>query len=648
MASRAEGYGAFDRPPPAAGYDNAPSLDIGEMSRAVFSRLWLLLPCLALTLGLAIAYALLAPTTYTASMSLLIDPRERVPAGVDAAPIPQNPDAALVESQMRLMTSLPVLLKVVDEQRLASAPPGPIGAIFEAVRGITGGAAPGDEARRQQAAERLEKAIAIKRNERNYVIDVEAKGRTREQAIAIAQSLADAYLAAKIRLVDDVSDREREAIDRKLKDLRGRVDAAERAAQDYRDKNELVVSDGRTSPEQRLKDANTALVAAQGKRADVEARYAQVRAALAAGFDARSVNEDLRSNVIDKLRADYAALARDEAYAQSVLGPRHPSYLTIQKQMESTRGQIRAEQQRIATATERELKSARDAEREATKLVTSLEVATNKAGDKRVELNDLDRAAVALRASYEKALAARETVRRDPIAAPVAMLISPPSAPLSPSSPRTLPALLIAFLAGVNLWIICALVAEYRQRRREGAAPARIRDEARPVSLGAAAAQTSSRASARVEHEIPSFPCCAARPRGPGSQPSRRRCGRPAPIAPASTRSTTACWMRSMDRAARLSWRWAAPPPAAAHRPSRCRWPMPPAIAERACSSSTATNARRRSPNSHRISKPSARVMATAFAFFAGIAAARSCCSRWTTSRDPGRPQRPTARSIWC
>ncbi|HMN70622.1 MAG TPA: GumC family protein [Rhodoblastus sp.] len=506
MASRAEGYGAFDRPPPAAGDVGAPSLDIGEMSRAVFSRLRLLLPCLALTLGLAVAYALLAPTTYTATMSLLIDPRERVPAGVDAPPMPQNPDAALVESQMRLMTSLPVLLKVVDEQGLASEPPGVLGAILEAVRGKTGGAAAGVDMQRQLAAERLEKAIAMKRSERNYVIDIEVKGRTRQQAIAIAQSLADAYLAAKNRLVDDVSDREREAIDRKLKELRARLEAAERAAQEYREKNELVVSDGRTSPEQRLKDANTALVAAQGKRADVEARYAQIKAALAAGVDAQSVNENLRSTVIDKLRSDYASLARDEAYAQSVLGPRHPSFLTIQKQMESTRAQIRAEQQRIALATERELKSARETERAAAKLVSSLEVSTNKVGDKRVELNDLDRAAVALRASYEKALAARETVRRDPISAPLAMLISPPSAPMSPSSPKTLPALLIAFVAGVNLWIVCALVAEYRQRRRGGAAPARIRDATRPVSLGAAAAREKLWAQARAEHEIPEMP----------------------------------------------------------------------------------------------------------------------------------------------
>lgn len=527
MASRAEGYGAFDRPPTSSAvYEGAPSLDLGEMTRAVFSRLRLLIPCMAITLGIALGYALLAPTTYTATMSMLIDPRERVPAGVDAPPMPQNPDPALVESQMRLMTSQPVLLKVVDEQRLADQPPGVIGTILEALRGAAAG---GVDLRRQSAAEALEKAISMKRSERNYVIDIEVKGRTRQQAIAIAQSLADAYLAAKNRLTDDISDRERAGIDRKLVDLRGRVEAAERKAQDYREKNELVVSEGRSSPEQRLKDANTALVVAQGKRADVEARYTQVKAALSAGVDTQTVNEDLRSTVIDKLRSDYAALARDEAYAQSVLGPRHPSYLTIQKQLQSTRAQIRAEQQRIALAVERELKSARETERAAAKLVDNLETRTNQVGDKRVELNDLDRAAAALRASYEKALGARETVRRDPISAPLAMLISPPSAPMSPSSPKTIPAFLIALVGGVNLWIITALVAEYRQRR--GARPVAdrpLRGDARPVSAGAAAAREKLWTPGRAEHEIPEMP----RPRGlsaragPGSiAPAMRAAG---------------------------------------------------------------------------------------------------------------------------
>ncbi|MCC0001508.1 MAG: GumC family protein [Methylobacteriaceae bacterium] len=556
-------------------------MDIGEMSRAVFSRLRLLVPCLALTLGLAFAYALIAPKSYTATMSLLLDPRERVPAGVDAAPMPQNPDPALVESQMRLMTSQIVLLKVVDEQRLADEPPGLIGSLFEVVRSITGAAAPTAEVRRLAAAEKLAKSVSMKRSERNYVIDVEVKGRTRQKALALAQALADAYLAAKARLTDDVSDRERAAIDRKLNDLRVRVEVAERKAQNYRDKHELVVSEGRSSPEQRLKDANSALVVAHGKRADLEARYAQIKAALAAGLDAQTVNEDLRSPVIEKLRSDYAALARDEAYAQSVLGPRHPSYLTIQKQMESTRAQIRAEQHRIAQATERELKTAREAERTATKLVSTLEISTNKVGDKRVELNDLDRAASALRASYEKALAARETVRRDPISAPLAMLISPPSAPMSPSSPKTLAAFLIAFVAGVNLWIAAALVAEYRHRR--GASAARQRGHGKLYVRHPSARRRRARSSGRRHHvaTMTSPIAAAARrpPRGQGRVPSRPRCAQPDRIASKSTRCSTACSMRSPHRAERRSCWSRALHPAAAPRPSRCRSRMPPAIA---------------------------------------------------------------------
>ncbi|MFV0282117.1 MAG: GumC family protein [Rhodoblastus sp.] len=518
-------------------------MDLGEMSRAVFSRLRYLLPCLILTFTLATIYAILAPTTYTATMSILIDPRERVPAGVDAAPVPQNPDAALVESQMRLMISLPVLLKVVDQQHLADAPPGLLSSLSAILRPLTGRAAPTADTRRFAAAEGLEKSIAIKRSERNYVIDVEVKGATREKAIAAAQSLADAYLAAKANLTDDVFNRERSAIDRKLDDLRVRMEAADRKAQDYRDKNELVVSDGRTSPETRLKDANAALVAAQGRRADVEARYAQVRAALAAGVDAQSVNEDLRSTVIDKLRSDYAALARDEAYAQSVLGPRHPSYLTIQTQMASMRAQIRAEQNRVAQATEREVKSARDAEKAAAKLVGSLEISSNKFGDKRVELTDLDRAAAALRAAYEKALAAREAVRRDSISAPLAMLISPPSAPMAPSSPKVLPAFIIAFAGAINLWIVAALVAEYRLRNRTvaGSPGAPVRSPAGPrgrttdapasrrwrraASLGAAAAERYEPAAPRAEHAIPGLPRARGLPAraGPGAVASAMR-----------------------------------------------------------------------------------------------------------------------------
>ena len=494
-------------------------MDIGDFYRIAASRLRLLLPCMALTLGLALAYSLLTPRTYTATMSFLVDPRERVPVSVDAPPMPQNPDPALVESQLRLLTSRPVLGKVVDAQRLADGgETGLFGEVAAALKSMFGGPSPdaARDTRREAAIDRLERAIAVKRSEKSYVVDVDVKGPTREKSVALAQALADAFFAAQTQLSDDVVDKERAWLERKTRELRARVERAEQEAQEYRDKNTLVVSDGRSSPEQRLKDANTALVTAQGKRADAEARYAQIKAAGSAGLAASQ--SDLHSPVIEKLRSDYAALARDEAYAQTVLGVRHPSYLTIRTQLESVKAQIRAEQQRIALATEREVKAARAAEQSAAALVASLEGATNRVGDKRVELNDLDHAAAALRATYEKALASLENVRRSAVSSPLAVLIDPPVAPAAPSSPKTLPALLIAIGAGLNLWIVAALIAEYRKRQARGGDHGPELGEGfyapvRSASLGAAAVNARShRASSNpVVFETPDLRRAGAR-----------------------------------------------------------------------------------------------------------------------------------------
>ena len=56
-----------------------------------------------------------------------------------------------------------------------------------------------------------------------------------------------------------------------------------------------------------------------------------------------------------------------------MLGPRHPSYLTTRMQLSATQAQINAETKRIGASTERELKAAEKAEKDAAKLVATLE-----------------------------------------------------------------------------------------------------------------------------------------------------------------------------------------------------------------------------------------------------------------------------------
>ena len=78
--------------------------------------------------AIALIYVIVAPTRYTASLSLLVDPRDRVPVGVEAQAMPQNPDPALVESQMRVLTSKAVLRQVVESEDLARRSRFPAGA----------------------------------------------------------------------------------------------------------------------------------------------------------------------------------------------------------------------------------------------------------------------------------------------------------------------------------------------------------------------------------------------------------------------------------------------------------------------------------------------------------------------------------------
>jgi polysaccharide biosynthesis transport protein len=441
-------------------------MDIGEFHRIVMSRLRLLPLCLALTVAVAVAYIVVTPSRYTATMSILIDPRERVPVGVEAQAMPQNPDAALVESQMRVMTSRAVLRSMVESEHLADDPdfrPGLIGqTIARAMSLITH--KPITAPRLDDLAEALGKEISVKRSERSYVVDVEVKAKSPEKAEKFARALANAFFEAQTKGANDIVEKQTLWLDSRVKDLKARVEAAERRAQDYRDANAIALSDGRLSTEQQLKDANTALVAARGKRAEVEARYDALKSAMARGASAESVNDVIRSPVIEKLRADYSALSRDEAYARSTLGPKHPSYQTTKAQLASVQAQIESELKRIRLATERELTAARRAETAADRLVVNLEAATNKRGGARNELVEIEREATTLRANYEKALSQRENVRKDVVISPLGTLVDPPVAGVARTSPKTTAALLIAGAAGVNLWIVAALLLEYRGR----------------------------------------------------------------------------------------------------------------------------------------------------------------------------------------
>lgn len=461
-------------------------MTLRDVATALRSRLKLLALCLAGGAALAGVHIVTTPFLYRADMALLLDPRERVPVGMDAQAMPQNPDPALVESHMRLLTSRSVLRDVVENEQLLKDPdfawsPG----MLSRLRGMV--VKPQDAVDR--AADALGRAIAIKRSDKSYMVDIGLVSTSPEKAERLARALFHAYTQSQRKLHDNVANQQTAWLDQRVRDLHARLMQAEHKAREFRQAGAFLMTDGKVIPESQLRDANAGLAAARARRADLESRFDQIQAAIRSGR-ADALGEALRSTVIDKLRADHAALAREEASARNILGPRHPAYLATESQMRAVDQQIAAELRRIAGAAERELKAARKAEESADKLVASLQNQTNDLGGRRSELEQFEREVATLRAAYEKAMSNRENVRRDIVAAPVGYLADAPSAARSPTQPRITPTIIIALGASFNLWAAICIFQLARSRGRTAPTPAATQAAPATTSLRVPAQQT--------------------------------------------------------------------------------------------------------------------------------------------------------------
>ncbi len=484
---------------------------------------------------------LTTPARYAATMALLIDIRERPPIGANSQPIAQNPDPALIEGQKRLLVSNEVLRRTVEHEQLQLDPE--FGAsktpsFADKLKALVGLKPPGPAAVTIDAiVEALKSAITVKHSEKSYVLDIEVLGSSPEKAERLARALAAAYFETQSKLADDIVEKETTFVDNKLKDLHARLIDAELKAEDYRKTHALHVADGHILPEDQLKSANMALIEAHRKRADQEAKYAQLQAAVRNGGSIEQLSEAINSPTIEKFRADYAALAKDAAYAQATLGPRHPSYVIVKAQMETLRRQIAAELRRVAGSVASDLKASRSSERSAENVVADLKGQIDHQGDDRLSLAELNRQASALREQYEKTLAARENLRRDAVSSPNGVLINQPQALKGKVSPKAIPALLLALAGGLNLFVGWALVLEFLERRRleaeapEAAPPPKTTDRARSLAreaLGAWGLAGARRSDSGAVADLPDFdlPLATARPKTgqkTGADPYLRR-----------------------------------------------------------------------------------------------------------------------------
>jgi exopolysaccharide transport family protein len=459
---------------PAAESWQYPTVDLREMGRILRRRYKMVALPAATLLTLALTYLAFATTLYTATSTVLVDPRRANVVETNQSVLSNfGTDDATIESQTLLIQSVAILVRVVGKLKLTEdaefkPKPGlldPIRRLFSSSSGPSDGASPEDAAR-ARSVEILQKRMKVTRQGTTFLVDIAVNSESPQKAATIANAVADAYFDEQVRAKYDATRIAANWLGGQIEDLKSRVVASEKAVEDYRSANNLMVSQGVTLNDQQLTDLNGKLIAARAQTAEARAKYEQVQDIAKSGGDPGGINAAISSEMITKLRTQYADIAKNEADLSSKYGAQHPLVANIRAQRRGTQKLINEEIRRILESTKHDYDVARSRETSLQQSLDQLQGVSTSSGQAQVRLRELQREAEANRTQYESYLArSKETTAQESLEMPDSRIVTKASIPIRPSSPKTMLILGLALMLGLGAGSVLAFLTDYLDGR---------------------------------------------------------------------------------------------------------------------------------------------------------------------------------------
>ena len=346
------------------------------------SILWLLL---AAIVGPAAALGMktLIPPTYKSTVQLLIDPRgfKIFPDDTSAAQLDSNSAINYVESQMSVLKSDRVLLRVLREEHLTDA----------ALSPATEPQGSGNDQADTRALATLQRAVAVTRAERSFIVEITATMSSPDMAARIANAVVKAYLDEDLKDRSTTTNRLTTDLSGRLQALRNAVRDAETRAEAYRAQHGLIGARDRLIVEQRLTEATTALSTAQSREAQARARLKQIDSDPSDLTSIGVLGNDPESRRLMLLLERQSTARSELAQLAGTLGARHPTIEGARTRIAETERDIREVLGAIRKVAKAELDRAQSETANLTRNVTALTAEISAARHAEVELRSLER-----------------------------------------------------------------------------------------------------------------------------------------------------------------------------------------------------------------------------------------------------------------
>lgn len=441
----------------------------------------------ALSAMAGFAVACLSPRIYAGTALVMIEERQNRIFNDQTDPsvlsnLPSDPSS--VESQVQMIKSHQLTGQVVDRLHLSEDPEfngtetDLLGRITGTVdRSLTelGGwfgaqPQPGQQGKSgfSAAQQRRERTIAkvmgsldAQIEGRSTIIDVTFRSRSASKAAGIANAIATTYVQSLTDAKAVASQSAAKWLADRVGQLAKQAGAADAAVQQYKAEHGLLdTSTGAALTDQKLGNLTTQLIAAEGDRAEAQAKLARVKDLVQTGKHAE-VTEVVDSPLIAQLREQEATLLQQKADFSSRYGDRNPKMLSLETQINVLKQKIDEEASRIVgtvansvAVADAHVQSIRGEMAGATSVANTQNYA-------RVKLGGLQADAASAHALYQTYLdRLKQTQQQTSLKSTDAHVASPAPIPLAPVSPKS--ALLVGggALGGLGIGLLFALLAE--------------------------------------------------------------------------------------------------------------------------------------------------------------------------------------------
>ena len=466
-----------------------------SLERALFAvrRRWRLVAALAAAgLVVSIAIAMLLPVRYDASAVVQIDPRKKSISNLQGVLSELGADAATVESEVEIVRSRTVTLKVIElldlrndpefskpsrvhrllaflglAEELPAAQVAAAGAQHnantDAITALRGPDQPGQtRPERDEVAVAFSERLRVARVRNTLLIDIRFSASDAVKAAKIANTIAEVYVREQLAAKQSAAGLATGLLEDKLEEMRHKVSAAEQAVEQFKAENNIFDSEGQILGEKQLARLMEQTVVARNTTAEAKAKLEQVERLRKQGARANTIADVLQSHTVRLLREQLAKATRAEAELATRYGPRHPEMLKIRAEVADAEGQVEAEIDRLIVGVKNEYETAADRERQLEHSLAQLKMQQILSKEASVQLKELEREASTSKQLFEALLTRyKQTAETQSLQLPDSRIVEQADAPLFPAAPKRKRIVAIGAVAGLVAGLILVLALEF-------------------------------------------------------------------------------------------------------------------------------------------------------------------------------------------